>query len=324
MATTTKKLPWVEKYRPRLLKDVVGNEEAVSRLSVIAKSGVLPHMILSGPPGVGKTTSVHCLANELLGKELSKKAVLELNASDDRGIEVVRTSIKTFAQKKVTLPPNRQKIIILDEADSMTAAAQQALRRTMENFSGTTRFMLACNQPDKIIEPIQSRCAIVRFTKLTDSQVKARLVTVAAKESVPLTQDGIDALTFIADGDMRQAMCGMEATFAGKGDVTADNVYQVCDTPSPEQVKQMVAMASKGDFDGASGILMKLHGEGFAVTDLLSTVYRAVCYGELPEGMRMNFMRVVAETHLRVSQGSDTILQLSGMVGAMCMAAHSG
>lgn len=155
-------LPWIEKYRPEFLSDVVGNGEAVSRLSAIATVGNLPNIILAGPPGIGKTTSILCLAREMLG-ESYKNAVLELNASDARGIDIVRNKIKMFAQKKVTLPPGKHKIIILDEADSMTAAAQQALRRTMEIYSATTRFALACNNSTKIIEPIQSRYHIVSY-----------------------------------------------------------------------------------------------------------------------------------------------------------------
>ena len=145
--------PWVEKHRPEFLHEIVGNSEAVSRLQAIAAVGNLPNIILAGPPGIGKTTSVLCLAREMLGDSY-KNAVLELNASDARGIDVVRNKIKMFAQKKVTLPPGRHKLIILDEADSMTSSAQQALRRTMEIFSNTTRFALACNNSTKIIEPI--------------------------------------------------------------------------------------------------------------------------------------------------------------------------
>lgn len=175
-------LPWVEKYRPRYLNEVVGNEESVDRLRVIARQGNLPNIIIAGPPGTGKTTSILCLAREMLGDAV-KEAVLELNASDARGIDVVRSRIKDFAQKKVTLPPGRHKLIILDEADSMTKGAQQALRRTMEIHSKTTRFALACNMSSKIIEPIQSRCAILRFTRLSDKEVVKRVKEVSRRLS---------------------------------------------------------------------------------------------------------------------------------------------
>ncbi|RYR29883.1 hypothetical protein Ahy_B01g054484 isoform B [Arachis hypogaea] len=178
-------VPWVEKYRPSKVSDVVGNQDAVSRLQVIARDGNMPNLILSGPPGTGKTTSILALAHELLGSN-SKEAVLELNASDDRGIDVVRNKIKMFAQKKVTLPPGRHKIVILDEADSMTSGAQQALRRTMEIYSNTTRFALACNTSSKVIEPIQSRCAIVRFSRLSDEEILGRLMVVVQAEKVSL------------------------------------------------------------------------------------------------------------------------------------------
>ncbi|CAN6285853.1 unnamed protein product [Urochloa humidicola] len=182
-AGDTYDIPWVEKYRPTRVADVVGNSNAVARLEVIARDGNMPNLILSGPPGTGKTTSILALAHELLGPSY-REAVLELNASDDRGLDVVRNKIKMFAQKKVTLQPGRHKIVILDEADSMTSGAQQALRRTMEIYSNTTRFALACNTSSKIIEPIQSRCAIVRFSRLSDQEILGRLMIVVAAEKV--------------------------------------------------------------------------------------------------------------------------------------------
>lgn len=225
-ATNNYEAPWIEKYRPEYLRDIVGNRDAVERLSAIAQVGNLPNIILAGPPGIGKTTSILCLAHEMVG-DAYKNAVLELNASDARGIDVVRNKIKMFAQKKVTLPLGRHKIIILDEADSMTGAAQQALRRTMEIYSSTTRFALACNNSTKIIEPIQSRCAVLRFTRLSDAEILARLQQVITFENINYEPSGLEAIVFIAEGDMRNALNALQSTVSGFGYVSSVNVFKV-------------------------------------------------------------------------------------------------
>ena len=175
--------PFVEKYRPKTLEEVVGNTVAIEQLKSIVKFGNMPNLILVGPPGTGKTSSTLCMANQMLGDTV-KQAVLEMNASDERGIEVVRDKIKGFAHQKVNVPPGMHKIIILDEADSLTASAQQALRMVMTEFSSTTRFALACNDSSKLIEPIQSRCAIVRFTKLSDIEMQRRLLQIVDMEAL--------------------------------------------------------------------------------------------------------------------------------------------
>lgn len=210
----------------------------------------MPHVIISGMPGIGKTTSIMCLARQLLG-DACKEAVLELNASDERGIDVVRNRIKGFAQKKVTLPAGRHKIVILDEADSMTAGAQQALRRTMEIYSSTTRFAFACNQSNKIIEPIQSRCAILRYSRLTDAQIVKRLMQVCEAEKVDHSEDGIAALVFSAEGDMRQAINNLQSTWSGFGFVSGDNVFRVVDSPHPIKVQAMIKACWEGEVDAA-------------------------------------------------------------------------
>jgi replication factor C subunit 2/4 len=164
---------------------------------------------------------------------------------------VVRNKIKTFAQKKVTLPPGRHKIIILDEADSMTSSAQQALRRTMEVYSTTTRFALACNNSTKIIEPIQSRCAVLRYSRISDEDITVRLKEVCEAESVPHDRDGLAAILFTSEGDMRQALNNLQSTFAGFGVVSGDNVMKVCDQPHPTTVRAIVECSVTGDLDVA-------------------------------------------------------------------------
>jgi replication factor C subunit 2/4 len=261
----------------------------------------MPNIILSGAPGIGKTTSILCLARELLG-DAYKDAVLELNASDDRGIDVVRNRIKMFAQKKVTLPPDRQKIIILDEADSMTSGAQQALRRTMELYSRTTRFALACNMSNKIIEPIQSRCAILRYEKLNDHQVTKRLLEICEAEQVPFSPDGLEALVFSADGDMRQAVNNLQSTFYGFGYVNAENVFKVCDQPHPAMVRRMLQACRQGDADVALRGLEELWQQGYSAVDIITTVFRVTKQlDDLDEYLKLEFIKVGVHVHVRVN-----------------------
>ncbi|KAF9924728.1 replication factor C subunit 4 [Linnemannia zychae] len=303
-------LPWVEKYRPELLKDIVGNEETVERLQLIANKGNMPHMIISGSPGIGKTTSVLCLAHELLGPAF-KEGVLELNASDDRGIDVVRNKIKTFAQKKVTLPPGRHKIVILDEADSMTAGAQQALRRTMEIYSSTTRFALACNQSSKIIEPIQSRCAMLRYTKLTDKQVLQRLVKYNAA--------GLEALIFTAEGDMRQAINNLQSTWSGFGYVNDENVFKVCDQPHPVMVNAIIASCLQVNVDNALQGIHQLWRQGYSAVDIITTLFRVVkFYDGMPEYMKLDYIKEIGLTHMKILEGVTSLVQLGGLISRLC------
>lgn len=231
----------------------------------------------------------------------------------------MRNRIKGFAQKKVTLPQGRQKLVILDEADSMTSGAQQALRRTMEIYSTTTRFAFACNQSNKIIEPLQSRCAILRYSRLTDAQVVKRLLQIIEAEKVEYSEDGLAALIFSAEGDMRQAINNLQSTWAGFGFVSGDNVFKVVDSPHPVKVQAMIKACDEGKIDAAMETLKELWDLGYSSHDIISTMFRVTkTIPNLSEYAKLEFIKEIGFTHMKILEGVQTLLQLSGCIARLC------
>ncbi len=229
---------WAEKYRPKSLNQMVNQKDIVERLESFAKARNVPHCIFAGPPGTGKTTAALCLAHDLYG-EAYRENLMELNASDERGINVVRATVKTFARVR-TLGEIPFKILILDEADNMTGDAQQALRRTMERYTGTCRFVLIANYSGKIIEPIQSRCAPFRFTYLSKEEQEVHIKYIAEKEKVDLTEDGVNAIYDVCRGDLRRAINSLQAAASLGKPITSETVYAVVGHAHPADVRAMM------------------------------------------------------------------------------------
>lgn len=282
-------------------------------MAQFAKDGNMPNIILHGPPGCGKTTVILCMARKILGPQM-KEAVLELNASNERGLDVVRNKIKMFAQAKVTLDPGKQKLVILDEADAMTEAAQQALRRIIEIYSKTTRFAFACNLFDKIIEPIQSRCAVVRFNRLNDVQLRSKMLSICKQMEVSYDDKGIDAIIYTAQGDMRQAINNLQSTYDGFESITEENVFKVCDEPPPVVIQNIIESCLKNNLDEAEKCLQHLYNLGYCTEDIVSSMFRVVKTFKMPEYTKLEYLKQIGIAQIRIVQGVNSMLQMKGLI----------
>ena len=306
--------PWIEKYRPSKLSQIVGNKRLISNLQSIAESGNLPNLILAGPPGTGKTTSVLALAHELLGENF-KKAVIELNASDERGINVVRDKIKRFAQQKIPLPEGRHKIIILDEADSMTSSAQGSMRVTISDYSNTTRFVLACNDSSKIIEAIQSRCTVLRFGKLSSDDIKERITFVLKNENAKYDDNGLKAIIDTCNGDMRYALNNTQSCIVGFGEVTEENVYKIVELPRPKEIEAIYNYCLNSKFVEAINKFEELFDEGYSCLEIISVFNRLIQESnKIDDKVRIILLKKISEYKMNLIDGLDSNLQMSGFI----------
>jgi replication factor C small subunit len=308
---------WIEKYRPRTLDDIVGQEAIVERLTSYVERDDLPHMLFAGQAGIGKTTAAQAVARELYGEDWDEH-FLELNASDERGIDVVRDRIKSFA--RTSFGGANYRIIFLDEADALTSDAQSALRRTMEQFSNNVRFILSCNYSSQIIDPIQSRCAVFRFSPLADDAVEEQIRKIADEEGIELTQDGIDALVYAADGDMRRAINGLQAAAVTGGEVDDEAVYEITSTARPEEIEQMVTKALDGDFTAARAELDRLlTEEGIAGGDILDQLHRAVWEFDLDDKAAVRVLDRIGEADFRITEGANERVQLEALLASLAL-----
>ncbi|MCG2888055.1 MAG: replication factor C small subunit [Sulfolobales archaeon] len=319
MAVAQEEILWVEKYRPKSLDDIVNQKEIVERLKKFVAERNMPHLLFAGPPGTGKTTAALALVHDLYGDNY-KQYFLELNASDERGIDVIRNKVKEFAR---TVPPGDVpfKVVLLDEADNMTADAQQALRRTMELYTQTTRFILACNYLSKIIEPIQSRTALIRFYPLKKEDVVNRLAYIAKNEGVEYDEKALETIYDITQGDMRKSINILQAASA-YGKVTVEAVYRVLGLAQPKEVREMINLALSGKFNEARAKLRELLvNYGLSGEDIVKQVHREITGGglQIPEELRVLLADYIGEVEFRIMEGADDEIQLSAMLARLAM-----
>lgn len=307
-------LPWTEKYRPKKLDEIVGQKDIVESLKLFVKTKNMPNLLFAGPPGVGKTTAALALANEMFGNNY-RQNFLELNASDDRGINVVRGRIKEFA-RSASLSGAGFKIIFLDESDALTIDAQQALRRTMEAYANVTRFILSCNYSSKIIEPIQSRCAVMRFMELEYKDIKKLVDRVAEKENININKDVIKLIAKISEGDMRKVLLILQSAAIHSKSITEGIVYKVSGTGRAEDIMDMVNKAITGKFKDARDILNKLIIDyGLSGDDVVIQIYRQVRDSkDIEDKLKIRIIDAIAETNFRIVEGADERIQIEALL----------
>jgi replication factor C small subunit len=307
---------WAEKYRPKSLDAIINQKEIVDRLKSFAQAKNVPHCIFAGPPGTGKTTAALCLARDLYG-EGYREHMMELNASDERGIKIVRETVKTFARTR-SIGEIPFKILILDEADNMTSDAQQALRRTMERFTETCRFIMIANYSGKIIEPLQSRCAPFRFSYMQQQDQDRYLRNIIEKEKIKILDEGYDAIFEVSQGDLRRATNTIQAAASMGKVIDAETVYSVIGHANPEDVNMMIKTAMKGDFLEARkqlrDMIMKY---GVAGSDIIKQIYTAIFRSMLPDSWKVTLSEAIGEADFRLVQGADVEVQLSALLARL-------
>ncbi|KAK2065841.1 replication factor C [Colletotrichum caudatum] len=337
--------PWVEKYRPKTLSDVTAQDHTVTVLQRTLQASNLPHMLFYGPPGTGKTSTVLALAKELYGPEMIKSRVLELNASDERGISIVREKVKDFARMQLTNPTNEYKkrypcppfkIIILDEADSMTQDAQSALRRTMETYSKITRFCLICNYVTRIIDPLASRCSKFRFKSLDQGNAKKRLQDIAENEGVQLEDGAVDALIKCSEGDLRKAITYLQSAArlvgAGDKDTSGDDAMDVDKKPVTVKIVEDIAgvipentidelvsairpQGATDTYQTVSKVVEDMVADGWSAGQVVTQLYQSIVFDEtIPDVQKNKIVLIFSEVDKRLVDGADehlTILDLA-------------
>jgi replication factor C subunit 2/4 len=320
------KIPWIEKYRPKTISELVIDPSISNKIHKIVQERDMPNIIITGLPGIGKTTTIMCLARALLGK-YEKEGVLDLNASDDRGIKAIQETIN-FCKKKIDINEDdkikyaEHKIILLDEADNMTNKAQRLVNNLMGKYHKTTRFAFTCNNSSDIIEAIQSRCIIFRYFRLTLKQLTQRLQEIAVMENVKFDLGALQEIAAASQGDMRQAINKLQVIHNSYSVVNIENLAKLCDKPHPVIIRNIFLSCKNKKIREALLAIQELKNKGYSGSDIvlaMITFLKSYTNLDLPEPLKINYLDKIGKTAYIVSKGIDSQLQLTGCICSMCM-----
>lgn len=304
-------IPWTEKYRPTIMENLVLDEQIGKQINIFLKNRNNIHLIITGPPGIGKTSTVRCIANKLLG-EYIREGYLELNAGDDRGVRSISTIIPPFCKRVVNFVTN--KIILMDEADNMTSKSQCDISDMIKEFGKNTNFIFTCNDSTKIIEDIQSVCRIIRFKPQTEKQIHGNLEKICKKENIPFNSIGIATICYISNGDMRKAINDLQKTAYTYGKITKKTVLCICKVPDPEDIKKIIEYCKQNKLVEADKELDNIIKQGYYYLDIIYGFIYVLSIYPMDEELKLQLIDVVEQTKIIVSKGLRSKLQLSGMI----------
>lgn len=304
---------WTEKYRPKSFSEVKGQKDVVTKVEAFVKQKNMPHLLFTGPAGVGKTTLSLVIARQFFGENW-RDNFLELNASDERGIDVIRVKVKDFARTRA-IGDVPFKIIYLDECDALTREAQQALRRTMENYTTTCRFILSCNYSSKIIEPIQSRCAVFRFKPLDKEDVHTIIEHLAKEEGLKIDKAAQSALFEVSEGDCRRIENILQSCAAISKTITEELVYSMSSVAKPKEVKEVLELAIKQDFLSARNKLLEtMLNNGLSGLDVIKQIQKEIWNTNTDNHKKLEMIKSCGDAEFRMTEGSDEYIQLEALI----------
>jgi len=305
-------IPWTEKYRPRNIEDIILDEYVAQQIKIFLKDRENVHLIITGVPGIGKTTSVRCIAKKILGENIDK-GYLELNAAEDRGVRSTSAIIPPFCKRVVNFTSS--KIILLDEADNMTAKCQCDINEMIKKYGRKTKFIFTCNDSTKIIEDIQSICRIIRFKILTDDQIKSYLSKICEIEKIPFDESGLSTICYISNGDMRKSINDLQKTAYTFGKITKETVLGICKVPDPDEIKKIINLCKNKKLLEADQEMDNIIKQGYYYLDIVSGfIYVLKILEDMEEDLKLRLIQIVNQTKITVSTGLRSKLQLSAMI----------